>query len=72
MTRPSIPYPDLETEIEARMQPAPARDRWFWLRASGYFAATMFAGLGILIGMLVMCGFAAVFWGIDRMRKVWK
>lgn len=74
MTRPTLTEsadgiyrPSLEDQIHERMHPVEERDAWFWLRASGYFAATVLAGLGVLVGMLVVCGFAAVFWGIKKL-----
>ena len=79
MTRPTLTksaddiYRPLESQIEERMNPPlPARDKWFWLRTSGMFAATILAGLGVLIGMLIICGFAGVFFVIGKIRRGWK
>ena len=66
-------YRPLESQIEERMNPPlPARDKCFWLRTFGVFAATILAGLGVLIGMLIICGFAGVFFVIGKIRRGWK
>lgn len=61
----------LDRQIEERMRPpVPERDRWFWLRAAGYFIATLAIGLGVLMGMVILCGFAAVFWVLNKVRNI--
>ena len=63
--------PRLETELEERMNPVPTKQNFkFWLKVSGYVVATVLAGLGALIGFLVMCSFSAVAWVVGK--KVWK
>ena len=63
----------LEKEIEERLNPIPQKqDFKFWLKASGYVVATLLAGFGALIGFLVMCSFALVFWGIGKVRRTWR
>lgn len=77
MTRPTLTQqadgiyrPSLEDQIHERMHPVERRSDWrIYLETAGYLAATVFAGIGILIGMIVICGFAAVFWGIDKLRR---
>lgn len=68
MTRRSIPYPDLETEIQARMEPL-SRKRpslamqalWGWL--------TFLTGLGVGLAFIVAVMVAPVIWAV---RKVWQ
>lgn len=48
--------PRLEMEIEERMNSVQRKQELkFWLKVSGYVGATLLAGLGALIGFLVMC-----------------
>jgi len=79
MTRPTLIksaddiYRPLDVQIEERMKPPePVKDRWFWLRAFGYFTGTLLAGLGVLLGILIVCGFAVVFWGVGKIWRAWK
>ena len=61
-------------QIEERMNPEiilPSRTV-LTAKAAGYFVATLLAGLGVLVGMLIVCGFAGLFWGIGKMRRAWK
>lgn len=72
MTRPpDLPDPyRLERELKLAMNPDQVRppSAILALQAAGYFLAEMLIGLGILIGVIVFCGFAACFW---VMRKMW-
>ena len=71
MTRPTLVpgrdglyRPALEQDIHEAMTreaAVPSRAEMA-LRAAGYFAATVLVGLGVLIGMIVVCGFAGLFW----------
>jgi len=71
MTRPTLVpgrdglyRPELEQKLHdamTREAAAPSRAEMA-LRAAGYFAATVLVGIGVLIGMIVVCGFAVVFW----------
>ena len=72
MTRPSIPYPDLETEIHARMQPVSAQDRWFWVRVAGYFAATIFIKAGAIAAFVLMSPVIVGIWVVRKLRTGWK
>jgi hypothetical protein len=42
------------------------------MKAAGYFAATVLVGLGVLMGMIVVTGFAVLFWGMGKVRRVWR
>lgn len=68
MTRPSIPYPDLETEIHARMQPVPERDRWFWARVAGYAAGAVLSKAGGIIGFVLLSPVIVGIWVWRAMR----
>ena len=39
------------------------------LRSTGLVVLTLLIGFGVLVGMLVICGFAAVFWVLGR---IWR
>lgn len=72
MTRPpDLPDPyRLERELKLVMNPEPSRppSAILALKVAGFFLAEMLIGLGILIGLIVFCGFASCFW---VMRKMW-
>jgi len=67
-SRRSIPYPDLQTEIEARMQPV-SRKRpslamqalWGWL--------AFLTGIGVLLAAIVVVVIVPVVWAV---RKAWR
>ena len=78
MTRPTLTpdptgtyRPRLEQELHEAMtrEPKTPGRAEMTLKSAGMFLATVLAGFGVLIGMLVVCGFALVFW---VMRKVWR
>jgi hypothetical protein len=70
MTRPSIPYPDLEADIEARMQPeAQPRDRWFWLRVIFYAGAAVCAKAGAIAAFVLMSPVIVGIWVCRRVKR---
>lgn len=78
MTRPTLIIcrdglyrPALEQKLHEAMTreaAVPSRAE-MTLRAAGYFAATVLVGLGVLIGMIVVCGFAGLFWVLGKMWR---
>jgi hypothetical protein len=73
--RTFIELPDgtyrLEQELERAMNPPQARPPYVKLALieAGYLLATAIVGLAVLIGVIVFCGFVAVFGVI---RKIWR
>jgi hypothetical protein len=65
MTRRSIPYPDLEAEIHARMHPE-AQKRRGWLKQAAWIATGFLTGIGMVFGYL----FGLVF--ILPVAAVWR
>ena len=55
-------YRPLDKQIEERMKPEIILPSRFELtaKAAGYFVLTLLVGAGVLVGLLIMCGFAAV------------
>jgi hypothetical protein len=51
MTRRSIPFPDLEAEIQARMQPE-AQKRRGWAMQAAWIATGFLTGIGMVFGYL--------------------
>lgn len=71
MTRRSIPYPDLETEIQARMEPQSRKRphvilQWVW----AYM--TFLTGLGIGLAGIVVLMMAPVIWAVRMVRRAGK
>lgn len=70
--RPLIDLPDGSYRIEQELIMArnpPAVRPPLPLKEVGYFLITVLVGFGVLLGILVVCGFAACFWVLG---KIWR
>jgi hypothetical protein len=61
-------------EIDDHMRPKVVEPQRLVLtmKAAGYFAATVLVGLGVLLAMIVVTGFAVVFWTLGKVRRAWR
>jgi hypothetical protein len=64
----------MRAEIDDHMRPKVVEPPRLVLtmKAAGYFAATVLVGLGVLMGMIVVTGFAVVFWTLGKVRRAWR
>lgn len=71
MTRPSTPWPTLESRIASRMAPAEAKRphvlvQWLWAYV------TFLTGLGIGLAGIVVLMMAPVIWAVRMVRRAGK
>ena len=64
----------IEKELKERMEPKEVKPSAvkLMLIEAGYLLATAVAGLAVMVGIIVFCGFVACFWVMRKIWRAWK